>query len=441
MQRTLRLSQWIFIGILAYVPLHILLSTWLGTSLGVLPIAKVAKDIVMVWGLAMVTVVYMTRYNWRKLLRDRPFCFIGFYAALTIMLAMLKPTDPDAEIIGIVFNLRFLAFFVYGFLLSRLVDASSLRAQALKAVLLSGFVVLTFGVFQYLLLPDDALTHLGYARENGVLPAFFIDDKPDFERIMSTQRDPNSLGSYILIILGLSGALWMRGKRYQQFATGFLGLSVLCLWFTFSRSAWIGAVITLAVLGVLSSKKLKPTHLKRAGAITVVVFGLALLLLIPLRDSYLVQNVIFHADESTVLEDPNELRLRFYRESAEDVISNPLGSGPGTAGLASIRNDAQGVRLNENYYLQIATEVGIVGLAVFLAILTVVAYRLWLLSRRGDWLATALLASFAGLAFTNLLVHIWATEAVAYTWWGLAGVVLAGPDILDKHTKRSKKNA
>ena len=92
--------------------------------------------------------------------------------------------------------------------------------------------------------------------------------------------------------------------------------------------------------------------------------------------------------------------------------------------LASIRNNTQGTILNENYYLQIGTEVGIFGLGLFLAILFVVARRLYWL--RSNPLALALLASFVGLAVTNLLVHIWSNEAVAYTWWGLAALTITG---------------
>ncbi len=122
-----------------------------------------------------------------------------------------------------------------------------------------------------------------------------------------------------------------------------------------------------------------------------------------------------------MLEDPNQLRIRFWQESLTAIFLQPEGTGPGTAGLASIRNDKQGTILNENYYFQIATEVGVAGLILFLGIIVAVAYGLY--RRRSYLLAVALLASFAGLAVTNFLVHIWSNEAVAYTWWGLASLM------------------
>ncbi len=414
------------------MPLHILLSTWIGTSFGVLEFMKVAKDMFLIAGFLAALTVSVRQPWFTKALKDRLVWLIITYGLLTLLLALVKPTEPDAEWLGVVYNTRFLLFFLYGVLLTRLFDAKRLLEVSTKIVLGVGVIVVIFGVVQYLILPDDALRHLGYSRENGVLPAFFIDDKPDLERVMSTVRDPNSLGSYLIVIGTLipSAMFWLKKRKpsrtppinAQLLIPGYYLLTVLCLWFTFSRSAWLGFVLAMVVLGVVSDNPFKHfvlRHKKKvmvAAAVTLVVGSLGLA---GVRDSYFVQNVIFHADESTVLEDPNQLRTRFFQESVEIIVDNPEGSGPGTAGLASIRNQTQGTILNENYYLQIATEVGIIGLVLFLSIVGVVAYRLW---HSQQMLAAALLASLVGLLFTNLLVHIWSNEAVAYTWWGLAGI-------------------
>jgi hypothetical protein len=56
----------------------------------------------------------------------------------------------------------------------------------------------------------------------------------------------------------------------------------------------------------------------------------------------------------------------------------------------------------------------------------------------GDFYVWALLASFAGLALTNFLVHIWSNEAVAYTWWGLAGLyMVSGKTIVKNKTHKA----
>ncbi len=416
----------LFFGLLAYMPFHILLSTWIGTSFGVLTAAKVAKEGILVIGF-MATLAASVRQPWFPgLLKSRLTWLIVAYTGIHVLLALVRSTDQDAEILGLVYNTRFLMFFVYGALLARLYDGHSLMRQALRTVFLASLVVFVFGVVQYTLLPDNALARLGYARSNGVLPAFFIDDKPDLERVMSTLRDPNSLGSFVIVISSIALAFFIRDRRppVRKIMTGLLITGLLCLWFTFSRSAWLGFVVAAAVVAAASSRnKLTSINIRRylpvAAAALLIISGFMLVF----RNTYLVRNVLFHADESTVLESPNELRIRFWQESVGDIARKPLGHGPGTAGLASIRNEKQGTVLNENYYLQIGYELGIAGLALFVALLVAVGYRLLKISG-ANILALGLVAGLAGLVVTNFLVHIWSNEAVAYTWWGLAGLTV-----------------
>jgi O-antigen ligase len=236
----------------------------------------------------------------------------------------------------------------------------------------------------------------------------------------------------LLIILGFS-SVWALsiadGKRKVKYM-GFAALTLLAVFWTFSRAAWIGGAVTLLVVGYFMA--VRQRFRVQTYKFPIIIAGAMLLLLgasglYVFRDTYLVKNVVFHADEATVLEDPNELRLRFWQESFGDIADEPLGSGPGTAGLASIRNDERTV-LNENYYLQTTQETGIIGLILFLAILFIVALRLYDSAKTQNLVAIALLASLAGLIITNLLAHIWANEAVAYTWWSLAGLALATPN-------------
>lgn len=439
-----RLSLWIFVGLLAYMPLHIFLSTWIGTSFGALEFAKVAKDVILVIGFLFVLMVSIRQKWFGQILKDRMVWLIVVYAAWTVLLAMLKPTDGDAEVLGVVYNLRFLMFFLYGMMLARLFDVRRVKAAALKAVLGVATIVLFFGVVQYTILPNETLTHFGYSRANGVLPAFFIDDKPDLERVMSTLRDPNSLGSYSIIIGMLGMAFLLRNKITRQTAIGLLALTFLCLVFTFSRSSWLGFALAIVVLLVMRYGKKINQYSKQISLSLVGVMIIGVILLVPLRDTYFVQNVVFHADQSTVLENPNQLRTRFWQESVTKITDEPLGHGPGTAGLASIRNDIQGTTLNENYYLQIGHEVGIIGLGLFLIILGLVGWRLLKASTVSS-LALGLFGAFTGLALTNFLVHIWSNEAVAYTWWGLtaiglSGSLLSGTGIMEKHQKLNRES-
>jgi O-antigen ligase len=430
--RFVTLSVWIWLGLLAYMPLHILLSTWVGSSFDILPLTKAAKDVVLLVGFLLALLANLVSKNkaWKHIFRDRLVQLIVAYGLLNLILVLIRPTDADSELLGLVYNTRFFIMFLYGLLLMQLTNAQKLRKQTVITVMGVALPVLIFGIVQYIVLPDSALTHVGYSRANGVLPAFFIDDKPDLERVMSTIRDPNSFGSYLIIIGALSLGLLSKKPKPKKLFTFYFLLSIVCLWFTFSRSAWLGFGL-MVIAYVWLQHKQQISALLRRYKVQVAIFAM---LLIPavylaltstaLQNSYFVQNVVFHADQSTTLEDPNELRIRFWQESVSGILQEPLGSGPGTAGLASIRNNVQGTELNENYYLQVGSEVGLLGLLLFMAILALTGLRLYRQASTGDVLARVLLASFFGLALTNFLVHIWSNEAVALTWWALAGVAI-----------------
>jgi O-antigen ligase len=109
--------------------------------------------------------------------------------------------------------------------------------------------------------------------------------------------------------------------------------------------------------------------------------------------------------------------------SLEDVWRHPFGQGPGTAGPASFYSHTPNVP--ENYYLQIAEEVGIIGLILFAAINVVVVLRLW--PRRQEFWAKILLASFVGILVVNMFLHGWADETLAMTWWAIAGLFMFLP--------------
>ncbi len=424
--RIQKASLYIFYGLLAYMPLHIFLSTVIGVKLHTLEVMKIAKDMMLVFGFCLLFFSSI-QYPWCKdWLKNKLIWVILAYATLTVMLALIRPTDQDAEMLGVVYNTRFLLFFLYGWLLMHTFPTKQLQKTALKIVLGVGLVVVVFGIVQYLFLPNDALTHFGYSRQNGVLPAFFIDAKPNLERVMSTLRDPNSLGSYLIIIGSLVWAALLAKKSSRKGWVLYEIAVIVCLWFTFSRSAWLGYLLASgAFIALLLHSKIRinKKQLSIIGGSLIFLSCIVLAGLYTARNSYFVQNVVVHADKSTQQADPNELRIHFWKESIQKVADNPVGAGPGTAGLASIRNQVQGTQLNENYYLQIADEAGVLGLVLFLVIAGLVAIRLYRINPDSPY-AWALLASFAGLALTNFLVHIWSNEAVAYTWWGLAGLYM-----------------
>jgi uncharacterized membrane protein len=110
------------------------------------------------------------------------------------------------------------------------------------------------------------------------------------------------------------------------------------------------------------------------------------------------------------------------RSGLSDALHQPLGRGPGTAGPASVYNNHP-ARIPENYFVQLAEEIGWLGLIVFLLIYWLAAKGLYF--AKTNPLALGLLAALVGITFINFLSQAWTDNTLSYLWWGLAGIVLA----------------
>lgn len=422
MQLTKRLPYYACLALLVYMPFHIFLAQSLSLITGGLDIWKLAKDAVL--ALAVLFVICMV---WQGNRATKPFrwlCLgVGLYAAIHgIVWAFQPDIYRDSALIGLIYNLRLVGFVLLGYG-AVLLWPQTFRPQLLmKLIIVLGTVVALLGIVQYLL-PKDILTHAGYGVERGARAAFFIDDKPEFPRIMSTLREPNALGAYLLVplVATMLYGLQAIGARRRLLLAGMFGMQALALFFTFSRSAWAAAALAVGLAVVWQYRALAWRLMRRLWLPLALVVLLVAAGLYSQRHSPFVQTYITHASNDADL-DSNDYHALFLQQGLEGIADQPLGHGPGTAGLASIQNPA-GSFLTENYYVQIGYEVGIAGLLLFIAI-NIMLY-VWLWYCRTEPLAVVLLATFWGYMLMNMVLHTWSNEAVACQWWVLAGLVLA----------------
>lgn len=413
------------------MPFHIFLSQWLSTFTGGLDAWKIAKDVftALLVSVLVCTVLLLKRHT-------RPYLiFVGFaalYLILHIASWFLTNQPNDTGLLATVYNNRIAWYVLIGYSIALLFPDKNTRIFFAKLLIAVSAVVCLVGLAQWLL-PKDIMTHFGYSLDRGAKPNFFIDEKPDFPRIMSTIRDPNSLGAFLLLPSTLLTVALLRfwNTQKRMLLGGLLLLHGLAILLTFSRSAWLGFVIVESLaLAYVFRKQIAYYFKKLLIPIILLIIVLGGLTFIA-KDTYFFQNVILHADESTEMADPNELRVMLGKRGIEGIKDDPEGHGPGTAGLVSTRLP-DGL-LTENYYLQIAFEVGVIGLLLFIAFLGYLVVLLW--KRRADIVAQALLISFVGLCFVNLLAHIWANEAVASSWFMLAGLALGAPVVIKRTAK------
>jgi hypothetical protein len=417
MEKILKLPLYSAIALLVYMPFHVFIAQWLSTFTGSIEVWKGAKDVFLLlaltltYGLLIYKKQFKQRYFWVLTLCS----FIYFLIHLTVWWAN-PGIDTQAALLGTAYNCRLFGYILLAWGAMMLWPGKFPLKKAFKIALAVSSVIALLGIIQFAL-PKDVLTHFGYSIDRGVKPAFFIDDKADLPRIMSTIRDPNSLGAFLILPIAVLALAWTRLNKARMLIGGLLLLHVWALLLTFSRSAWLGTIAAvLLALGWTYREKVLSFTKKYAVfiAVGIVLLGVGTYVL---RDQYFVQNVVFHSDENTQLADPNELRANFYQQTADMIAERPFGHGPGTAGLVSIQTEK--VVLTENYFLQIAYEVGIQGLALLLALMAFVCKILY---DRKNIYSTILLASLVGITVCAMLLHAWSNEAVAAQWWLLAGI-------------------
>lgn len=430
-----KLQHITYIGVLvllAYMPLHIFLAQSLSLATGGLEVWKVAKDVALL--LLVLFTVCLVFWQGRatkvfKLLTG----FSAIYGGLHLLLWALHPDLYDrSAALGTLYNVRLPLFALLGYgmvlLLPKFVFSS-----VLKLVLAVSTLVAGLGILQYFL-PHDILTHLGYSLERGARPFFLIDTNSDLIRVMSTLREPNAFGAYLIVPVTALLALWFRTKNSNKRLVlgGALGLHLLALFLTFSRSAWLGAAAALGLVVWWQLNERKPQLARRFLLISGVLAASIIITGWSIRNTHFFQQYIIHSNptEEVADLDSNDYHNLLLKQGLEGVRAEPLGHGPGTAGLVSIQNPGGG-QLTENYYVQIAYEVGVIGALLF------VAFNGWvyvLIRGRGrpDMVAVILCASFWGYVITNMLLHTWSNEAVAAQWWVLAGMALGLIPVIDK---------
>ena len=420
--KILLLVTTISVVILVLMPFHAFLTVWGSAIVGHYTLLRLWKEgllIIVVVASLYLAVVYKDRLA--KGLDRRLFWLIAAYVAVNLIWGVVVYIKHDVSLkalgYALIINLRFLGFFLATWLISR--HSDFLRNNWQKIVLWPALVVIIFGLLQIFVLPHDFLKHFGYVANLTIPPFETINNNTHYVRIISTLRGANPLGAYLVIPITVLGVIILRGQRNWKHILPVVG-SLITLFFSFSRSAWLGTLLAITIVSLLSSRiilnKKKIIYALSLGIMLIVGFGFGL------RHNTRVENVILHTQtNSAVKTTSNGGHIAALKTGINDLAHEPLGRGPGSAGPASVYNDGS-ARISENYYIQIGQELGWIGLISFLLINFYLGYMLWL--RRGDTLALSLFASLMGISLINLLSHAWTDDTLAYIWWGLAGVAL-----------------
>ncbi|HUD10527.1 MAG TPA: O-antigen ligase family protein [Candidatus Saccharimonadales bacterium] len=409
--------------ILLLMPLYGFLTVWAGSMFGHYTAIRLWQEGLLV--LCVVGVLYLIAVDHKirtHTLSRRLVWTILAYIAINLIWGAIAynrhAVTAKALGYGLIVDVRFPVFFLVTWAVA--LRMARLRTHWQWLVSWPAFIVVIFGLLQIFILPHDFLKHFGYGPSTIPIQET-INHNPQYLRIASTLRGANPLGAYLIIPISLLTVQLARVKRNWRQAL-FLVAALVVLFYSFSRSAWIGAALSIGIILVISSKsqKIRQLTLVGSGVLLILLAGI----FITFAHNARFQNFVFHTQSNSQVKSTSDQgHASALRAGLNDLRHDPLGRGPGSAGPASVYNTGHAPRIAENFYVQIGQETGWLGLYLFIVINLGVGYLLWL--RRSDPLALSLFASLIGLTLINMFSHAWADPTLAYVWWGLAGVAMA----------------
>jgi hypothetical protein len=234
-----------------------------------------------------------------------------------------------------------------------------------------------------------------------------------------------ALAFYQLILCSVAAALLFERslRRHRVLAGAFLVAMIGTLVLTITRSAIIAVGPALAVMALLGRGLTKLVLVLAA----IALLGSGAFVATHLEPSTVSQ--LLSLEEASVVGHEGALE-----RSLADIQADPLGRGFGTAGMVG-QLDAFGQGItNENWYLQIATEIGIVPAALYL--LSVVAVTIVSLVTyfrvRDTWLRVLTLTMVgAGLGFLIVgnTLHAFEVPVISMLFWLFAGIAVRAREL------------
>lgn len=213
---------------------------------------------------------------------------------------------------------------------------------------------------------------------------------------------PNQLAQYLLVAFVF--LLFLRQTIWQKYKKVVLIILVLAILMTVSRSAILAGSLVLTLYFVLQGKQYRGGYLVIMAAVLVAIViawqgvggQLSTFFQRPGSDGGRVQSLA--------------LSMEVLRDRIDQPTELLFGSGLRSAGPATIKY-GNGI-VSENWFLQIALELGLLGLALYLVFIIVLIKDL-LSVRIGSITARAAIVALLALMVVGLFLHPFADNPAA----------------------------
>ena len=286
----------------------------------------------------------------------------------------------------------------------------------LSCISLSLFIVVIYGFMQ-------AFLGIGLTSEQIVWTdgAMFPGLKT---RVFSTWQNPNLLGGYFDLMLGLMAGMFLliKHKIVRIVIAVLFCLTAFCLTLTYARGACLSIALVIFVYSILYNRK-----------VLLALIGLAVILL--LSDATLVDRMtsIF-----TKMDTSSEMRLAFWESTIAMILDHPLlGIGWGSYFMVYPNYDyyMQGNFIKivhaHNMYLNFMAEIGLFGVASYMVCFFGVIYKAFKAQvMKLDILVKAMFLGIglglSALALNGFTDYVMFNTELSMLVWLFSGIVVSG---------------
>ncbi len=370
---------------------------------------------------------------------------VGIFIACVLISVIFSryPSDSWIAFFGKVLE----GYYLYAVFVDCIKTREHLR-NCTASVIAASFLVSADGLFQFFSGRD------------------FLRQLPiEHNRVSASLRHANDFGAYLIALIpavfGLIILPIRRGAAFvKEWGKGHLGedwtakivlgltllLMLVCLGLTFSRGSWIGFWFSMTVF-VIAMRR----YYVQALAVSLIFLAVFFPFLVKFRDvTFTTDNFRIVQEYGNIEKTPENLSKYTGRQRDNFMLAHSFQLGMGRSGFWEHAADAIkkspyfGNGLNSysklatvyahNCYLQMAAEIGIIGLLAFLAMIGVLLKYAWsalptIASYQDKVLLASLLAGLAGFLVQSFFDTTLYSVQLGNLMWVLIGFIVVIPRI------------
>jgi len=320
--------------------------------------------------------------------------------------------DDVEPMLGAFNCLKFIQYLILFFLVLHSIESEKDARKIINVAFLTAFIIVVYAFSQ---IPAGSRVTAPFEGKGG---------------------EPNTLGGYLLFILSITLAIFLESRSFyrQVFFAVFSILCLVALFYTESRSSYIGLLLSFIILAVSAKKR----NFLLVGIVITLIFSSVLL---PSRvidrinytfESEAPANPFEIKEEIETVDPSTQARLHSWSEAYKGWKKYPI-FGWGVTGFMFL--DAQ--------YLKVLAETGTVGMVTFLLLLAAIYrnIRKTYLAVRGvneyyQGLALGVLAGFVGLCGHAIGTNTFIIIRVMEPFWLFLGIVMSYSHFLPEVAER-----